>query len=64
MSISVVQGSWVKCSELLLFSDVLLVLSRYGCMFCILLFPSLIYVFLLSCLCIIVMNALLSSYPA
>ena len=27
MSISVVQGSWVKCSEVLQFSDVLLVLS-------------------------------------
>jgi hypothetical protein len=52
----------VKCSEVLQCSDVLLVLSYrfvYGCMFCIVLFNSVSYVFLLLRLCIlIVMYAL------
>ena len=41
----------VKCSEVLQCSAVLLVLSCfvYGCMFCILLFNSVSYVFLLTC---------------
>ena len=41
MSISVVKDSWVKCSEVLQCSGVVLVLFYrcvYGCMFCILLF--------------------------
>jgi hypothetical protein len=45
----------VKCSEVLQCSDVLFVLFYrfvYGCMFCILLFDSVDYVFLLLCLCI------------
>jgi len=47
----------VKCSELLQCSDVLLVLFYhfvYGCMFCILLFNSVSYVYLLLCLCIFI----------
>jgi hypothetical protein len=53
VSISVVKCSWVKCSQVLQCSDVLLVLSCrfvYGCMFCILLFNSVIYVYLLTCM--------------
>jgi hypothetical protein len=48
--------SVVKCSEVLQCSDVLLVLFCrfvYGCTFCILLFNSVSYVFLLLCLCIL-----------
>ena len=55
MSISVVKCSWVKCGEVLQCSDILLVLFYrfvYGCLFCILLFNSVSYVFLLLCLCI------------
>ena len=56
MSISVVK--WVKCGEVLQCSDVLLFLffyrCVYGCMFCVLLFTSLSYVFLLSCLCTLI----------
>jgi len=47
----------VKCSEVLQCSDVLLVLFYcfvYGCMFCILLFNFVSYVFLLLCLCILI----------
>jgi hypothetical protein len=48
----------VKCSEVLQCSDVLLVLFFYlfvyGCMFCILLFYSVRYVFLSLCLYILV----------
>ena len=47
----------MKCSEVLQCSDVLLVLFYrfvYGCMFCILLFNSVSYVFLLLCLCILI----------
>ena len=50
MLISVLKCSWVKCS------DVLLVLSYrfvHGCMFCIFLFNSVSYVFLLLCLCML-----------
>jgi len=47
VSISVVKCSWVKCGEVLQCSDVLLVLffncCLYGCMFCILLFNSVIF---------------------
>jgi hypothetical protein len=49
-----VKCSWVKCSKVLQCSDVLFVLFYrfvYGCMFCILLFDSVSYVFLLLCLC-------------
>ena len=47
----------MKCSEVLQCSDVLLVLFYsfvYGCMFYILLFNSVSYVFLLLCLCILI----------
>ena len=46
----------VKCSEVLQCSDVFLVLFYfvYGCMFCILLFNSVSYVFLLLCLRILI----------
>ena len=47
----------MKCSEVLQCSDVLLVLFYrfvYGCMFCILLFNVVSYVFLLLCLCILI----------
>jgi hypothetical protein len=57
VSISVVECSLVKCSEVLQCSDVLLVLFYrfvYGCMFCILLFNSVKYIFLLLCLCILI----------
>jgi hypothetical protein len=53
---SAVKCSWVKCSKVLQCSDVLLVLFYrfvYGCMFCILLFNSVSYVFLL-CLCTLI----------
>ena len=49
MSISV-----VKCSEVLQCSDVLFYRFVYGCMFCILLFNSVGYVFLLLCLFILI----------
>jgi hypothetical protein len=54
VSISEVKCNWVKCSEVLQCSDVLLILycCVYGCMFCVLLFYSVSYVFLLLCLCI------------
>ena len=54
VSISVVKCSGMKCGEVLHCSDVLLVLfypSVYGCMYCVLLFNSIRYVFLLLCLC-------------
>jgi len=57
VSISVVKCSWVKCSEMLQCSDVLLVHFYrfvYGCMFCILLFISISYIFLLLSLCILI----------
>jgi uncharacterized membrane protein len=57
VSVSVVKCSWVKCSEVLQFSDVLVVLFYrfvYGCMFCILLFNYVSDVFLLLCLCILI----------
>ena len=57
MWISVVKCSWVKCSEVLQCSNVLLVPFYhfvYGCKFCILLFNSVSYVFLLLCLCILI----------
>ena len=58
MSISEVKCSWVKCSEVLQCSDGLLVLFFYrfvyGCMFCILLFNSVSYVFFLLCLCTLI----------
>jgi hypothetical protein len=57
VSISVVKCGWVKCSEVLQCSDVVLVLFYdcvYGCVFCILLFNSVSYVFLLLCLCILI----------
>ena len=47
----------VKCSELLQCNDVLLFLFYcvvYGCMFCILLFNSVSYIFLLLCVCILI----------
>ena len=47
----------MKCSEVLKCSDVLLVLFYrfvYGCMFCILLFNSVSYIFLLLSLCILI----------
>jgi hypothetical protein len=59
VSISVVKCSWVKCSEVLQCSDGLLVLFYrfvYGCMFCILVFNSVSYVFSLLCLCILTDN--------
>ena len=46
----------VKCSDVLQCSDVLLFLFYrfvYGCMFCIVLFNSVSYVFLSLCLCIL-----------
>jgi hypothetical protein len=55
VSVSVVKCSWVKCGEVLQCNDVLLDIFyrfMYGCMFCILLFNSVSYVFLLLCLCI------------
>jgi hypothetical protein len=55
----------VKCSEVLQCSDVLLVLFYrcvYGCTFCILLFNSVSYVFLLLCLCILIVFMLCSVY--
>ena len=59
MSISILK--WVKCGEVLQCSDVLLFLCFflfyrcvYGCMFCVLLFTSVSYIFLLSCLCILI----------
>jgi len=58
VSISEVKCSWVKCSEVLQCSDGLLVLFFYrfvyGCMFCILLFNSVSYVFFLLCLCTLI----------
>jgi hypothetical protein len=60
VSISVVKCSLVRCSEVLQCSDVLLVLSL--CMFCILLFNSVRYVFLLLCLCILIVCMLCSVY--
>ena len=57
MSISVVKCSWVKCGEVLQCSDVLLVLFYcfvHGCMFGILLFNYVSFVFLLLCLCILI----------
>jgi hypothetical protein len=61
VSISVLKCSLVKCdvkcSEVLQCSDVLSILVYrfvYGCMFCILLFNSLSYVFLLVCSCILI----------
>ena len=74
MSISVVKCSWVKCgvvkcSEVLQYSGVLLVFyfylfiyfyhCVYGCMLCILLFNSVGYVFLLLCLCILIVMYIL-----
>ena len=47
----------VKCSEVLQCGDIILFLLYcfvYGCMFCILLFNSVSYVFLLLCLCILI----------
>jgi hypothetical protein len=52
-----VKCSWVKCGEVLQCSDVLLILFCrfvYGCMFCVLLFNSVSYVFLLLCSCILI----------
>jgi hypothetical protein len=52
VSISVEKSSWVKGSELLQGSDVLLVFFycfAYGCMFCKLFFNSVSYIFLLLC---------------
>ena len=64
VSISVVKCSVVKCGEVLQCSDVLLFLSFFIviCMFCVLLFPPVSYVFLLSCLCTIVMHVLLCTF--
>jgi hypothetical protein len=65
MSISVVKCSWVKCSEVLQYSDALLVLFYrwlYGCMFCILLLNSVSYVSSLLCLCILIVCMLCSVY--
>ena len=47
------------CSVVMFFWFFLFYRCVYGCMFCILLFTSVSYVFLLSCLCIIVVYALL-----
>jgi hypothetical protein len=56
----------VKCSEMLQCGDVLLVSFKsfcvYGCMFCILLFNCVSYVFLLLCLCILIVCMLCSVY--
>jgi hypothetical protein len=55
----------VKCSEVLQCSDVLLVLfyrSMYSCMFCILLFNSVSYVFILLRLCILIVMFIYSYY--
>jgi hypothetical protein len=62
---SVVKCSWVKCAakccSVVMFSWFFLSFYRcvYGCVFCIHLFAPVSYVFFLSCLCIIVMYALL-----
>jgi hypothetical protein len=54
---------YVKCSEVLQCSGVRLCIWFYmGCMFCMLLFISVGYIFLLLCLCIlIVMHVLVST---
>ena len=51
MSISVVKCSWVKCCSVVMFFGVFLFYRCvYGCMFCIRLFNSVSYVFLLLCM--------------
>jgi hypothetical protein len=66
VSISVVRWSVVKCSEVLQCSHVLsgffYFCCLYGCMFCTLLFNSVSYVFLLLCLCILIVCKLCSVY--
>ena len=56
----------VKCGKVLQCSDVLLVLfffyRVYGCMFCILLFNSVSYVFLLLHLCVLIVCMLSRVY--
>jgi len=65
VSIIVVKCSWVKCNEMLQCSEVIFIpfyRCVYGCMFCIHLFNSVSYAFLLLCLCILIVCILCSVY--